>query len=478
MNPLIASVICVMVVGTLFYLDRDKTVRVSGALWLPGLWIGIIGSRPLSTWFGISQVGYTETESNPFDAAIFGILIIAALGVLIYRARRTQILLQANWPVVIYFLFGLVSLSWSYHPSSALKHWVKAIGDVAMVLVVVTDAQPVTAVRRLVSRLGMVLFPTSVLFIKYFDVIGRGYTDDGLRMNTGVTTNKNSLGLLVLVISLVVLWNVRSLFVHRDDPNRGRRLLAQGTILTFGLVLFWMADCSTGKACFALGSLLIIVLNFSQIRRQPARVHALFLVILCVAGAAFLLGGQADVAKALGRQSNISGRTDIWKAVIPAVPNSLIGAGFESFWESPSVEVFQKTLLDSGWYPPLVRILNEAHNGYIEVYLNLGWTGLTLISLILVGGYRRAYKAFQRQPELGSLFFAYIAVAAMYSLTEAGFRVMCLSWIFLLLVIFGATGVTVGMVGRDVLRSRRQKRQTGVRSAPAPTLQGWQAVSR
>ena len=459
MTPFIAGIFCAFGIAALLYLDRERTVRVSNALWLPGLWIGIVGSRPLSSWFGAGQVSYAETESSPFDAAVFGVLIIIAIGVVVRRASRTRTLLLANWPILMYFIFGLISLAWAYHPDIALKHWIKAIGDVAMVLVVATDAHPVAAIRRLVSRLGMLLFPTSVLFIKYFDAIGRGYTDAGLRMNTGVTTNKNSLGLIVLVISLVVLWNVRSLLVHRDEPNRGRRLLAQCTLLAFGVLLFWMADCSTGKACFVLGSLLIIVLNFRQIRRQPALVHALCLGILVAAAAAFFLGGQADVAEALGRKSDMSGRTDIWKAVISAVPNSLVGAGFESFWDSPSVQVFQKTLLDAGWYPPLVKVLNEAHNGYIEVYLNLGWTGICLIAFILVGGYLRAYRAYQRHHELGGLVFSFVAVGIVYSLTEAGFRFMCPSWIFLLLAVFSATAVTAGFVGRDESKSRQHMRK-------------------
>jgi O-antigen ligase len=159
----------------------------------------------------------------------------------------------------------------------------------------------------------------------------------------------------------------------------------------------------------------------------------------------FLSWGQADIANALGRQSNFSGRTDIWDAVLPAVPNSIVGAGFESFWMSPSVQIFQRTLLASGWYPPLVKVLNEAHNGYIEVYLNLGWIGVCLITLILIDGYGRAYRAFRRSPELGSLFLSYIAIGAVYSITEAGFRFMCPSWIFLLFAIVSASAVTVGL---------------------------------
>jgi len=432
----------------LWYLDRERTVRVSKALWLPGIWIGIIGSRPLSAWFVSGPTTYVQTEGSPLDAAIFGVLVALAIGVVIRRKNRTRALLRDNWPIMIYFVFGLASLVWSYHPDITFKHWFKAIGDVAMVLVITTDAQPMAAIRRLGSRLAMLLFPTSVLFIKYYDSIGRGYTDSGSLMNTGVTTNKNSLGLIVLVISLVVLWNVHSLLVQRDAANRSRRLWAQGTLLALGLLLFYMADCSTGKACFVLGGFLIIALNLRQIRRHPARVHVLCALILVAAAFMFLLDGQTGVANALGRQSNISGRTEIWDAVIPTVPNPLVGAGFESFWVSPSVLTFQRTLLDWGWFPPLVKVLNEAHNGYIEVYLNLGWIGVSLIALILLGGYWRAYKAFRRDQRIGSLFLAYIAVGAVYSITEAGFRFMCPSWIFLLLAVFGASGITAGLFER------------------------------
>ena len=272
-------------------------------------------------------------------------------------------------------------------------------------------------------------------------------------MNTGVTTDKNALGLIVLMVSLVVWWNVRLLLIHKDEPNRGRRLLAQGILLAFGLALFWMAQCSTGKACFILGSFLIVASNLRAIRKRPKRVHVLCLTILLVAGGTLLFGGQAEVVNALGRQSNMSGRTDIWAAVIPAVPNSIVGAGFESFWISPNVRIFQRTLLNLGWYPSLVEVLNEAHDGYIEIYLSLGWIGVCLIALILIGGYRRAYKAFQRDPELGSLFLAFVAVGMVYNVTEAGFRMLNPAWIFLLLAIVSASGVAVGFFGSEKPKS-------------------------
>jgi len=379
-----------------------------------------------------------RTDGSPVDAAVFGILLAAAVVVLVFRGTQVRTLLRGNWPILIYFAYCLVSVAWSYHGDIALKRWIKAIGDLAMVLVIATDAHPMAALRRLVSRIGFLLLPTSVLFIKYYGDLGRGYTSDGLLMNVGVTTNKNSLGLTVLVVSLVAFWNVRWLLLHKDEPNRGRRLVAQGVLLAFGLNLFVLAQSSTCKACFLLGSFLIVVSNLRAIRRRPARVHVLCLTILIIAAFTLLLG-QAEVAKALGRESSMSGRTDIWAAVIPAVPNSIIGAGFESFWISPNVSILQRTLLARGWYPPLVEDLNEAHNGYLDVYLNLGWIGVCLIAIILFRGYKRAFTSFRRDPEVGSLFLAYIASAVFYNLTEAGFRMLNPAWIFLLLAVVNAT---------------------------------------
>jgi len=167
--------------------------------------------------------------------------------------------------------------------------------------------------------------------------------------------------------------------------------------------------------------------------------------MIVLAGAfSLLFAGQEGVTHALGRQSNLSGRTDIWAAVISAVSKPIIGDGFESFWISPDVTKVWKGL--SGWWDPTG--LNEAHNGYIEVYLNLGWVGVGLISLILITGYRRAVVAFQLNQALGGLMLAYLIVAVVYSITEAGFRMLDPIWIFLLLSVVSVSGIAaVGHIG-------------------------------
>ena len=49
---------------------------------------------------------------------------------------------------------------------------------------------------------------------------------------------------------------------------------------------------------------------------------------------------------------------------------------------------------------------------------------MCLVSLILIGGYRNAAAAFRLNPSIGGLMLAYIIAAAVYSITEAGFRML------------------------------------------------------
>ena len=289
MGAPLAFLICSIGVAGLFYLNRDKSVRNSKALWLPVIWLGIAGSRPVSAWFGMGGGAgrnlASTLDGSPTDAAVFLVLVVIGLIVLFHRKKKARVFLAANIPVIIFFLYCLLSITWSPFPGPAFKRWIKAIGDLVMVLIIVTDGEPIAALRRLYSRLGFILFPVSIVLIRYTD-LGRGFDPDGNPMNTGVTTNKNSLGLILFTVALGTLWNVRSLLNHKDDPNRGRRLLAQCTLLAFELALLEMSHCATAVACFILGGGLMLATSLHAIRKRPGRVRALCLVVVLAGGSA------------------------------------------------------------------------------------------------------------------------------------------------------------------------------------------------
>lgn len=445
MGASLALLICSIGVLGLFFLDRDKSVRNSKALWLPVIWLWIVGSRPVSGWFGTGGGGNLAStlDGSPTDAAVFEALIIAGIVVLCQRGNRTVRILKLNGPILAYFLYCLLSTAWSPIHGPAFKRWIKDVGDLVMVLLVVTDIQPIAALQRLYSRVGFILLPFSVAFIRYTDM-GRGYDPDGNPENTGVATNKNSLGLIVLVVSLGALWNVRTLILDRKAPNRTRRLVAQSTLLAFGIALLQMAHSATCVFCFVLGAGLMFTTDLGAIRRRPARVHGLCLGILIAGVLIILSGGQSLVTSTLGRDSTFSGRTDIWRASLNAADSPIFGTGFESFW---NVNIEKVAAGLPGYWE--IHNLVSAHNGYIEVYLDLGLVGICLIGLIIITGYRRAIRALYRERGIGSLMLAYILSAVFYNITEVGFRVLAPNWIFLLLAVISASGVAAGLIGRE-----------------------------
>jgi O-antigen ligase len=147
-------------------------------------------------------------------------------------------------------------------------------------------------------------------------------------------------------------------------------------------------------------------------------VHLLVLSALIVAGVALFAG--AGLVEALGRDSTLTGRTDLWKLLLSVNQNPWLGAGFESFWLGDRLHRIWDML---PWRA------NEAHNGYLEVYLNLGLIGLAVLVVVITTGYKRVILGLRHDPSLGSLRLGYFVATIVYSFTEAAFREMGPTWI-------------------------------------------------
>ena len=178
MSSSLATLAYIAGIAGLFFLNRDDSVRTSKALWLPVAYLWILGSRPVSVWLGqgVADTNNTQLDGSPIDAAFFGVLLIAVICVLVHRGRRVLTFLEANWPILIYFAYCLSSILWSDYPGVAFKRWFKATGDVMMILIVLTDEQPVAALRRLFSRIGFILMPLSFWLSNTFRILGEAMT--------------------------------------------------------------------------------------------------------------------------------------------------------------------------------------------------------------------------------------------------------------------------------------------------------------
>jgi O-antigen ligase len=130
--------------------------------------------------------------------------------------------------------------------------------------------------------------------------------------------------------------------------------------------------------------------------------------------AAELTFGLTDhLVELLGRDPTLTGRTEMWKELMNFDINPVLGAGFDGYWEGERLDI----MWDRHWWKP-----NQAHNGYIEIYLDLGLMGLFLLIGVLATTYRKSYVELLRSFEWGQFRLGFLPAVVIYNWTEAAFK--------------------------------------------------------
>jgi exopolysaccharide production protein ExoQ len=417
--PSLATIVFAAGIYGLFWLDRDREARTSPALWIPVVWVFIAGSRMVSQWLQLVsgiQSPDQYLDGSPLDRLILTCLLGAGVIVLVARGKQLGSLFAANWPIVLFFSYCATSVLWSDFPGVAFKRWTKALGDFVMVLVVLTEPNTSAALKRLFARTGFLLIPLSVLLVKYYPELGRGYDPWTWQpFYGGVAIGKNGLGYVCLVFGLASLWRFLSTFTDEGDQWKMGSRIAHGVVLAMALWLFWLANSATSLACFLVGGAFLFMMSMRGLARTPAAPHVVIGSVAFLALLVLLLDAGTGLVQAMGRDTTLTGRTQLWDQLGRMVVNPVLGAGFESFWLGERIEKLWRMY----WWHP-----RQAHNGYLEIFLNLGWIGVALIGVMITWGYRNISATFRSDPGAGRLKLAFFVVALIYNVTEAAFKTM------------------------------------------------------
>jgi exopolysaccharide production protein ExoQ len=427
---LIATVLVIIGIIGLFRLDRYPEARTSKALWVPVIYLLINSSRPVGAWFAgpTKPIAVDGIYSDPLGQAIDLVLLALALAALIARGKKVGSLLRTSGPILLFFSYAGLSILWSDFPYVTFKHWFKGLEDIVMVLVVVTDGDPVMAVKRLLTRAGFILIPLSLLFSMYYPSLGRVFTKSYEAEYVGVTEQKNQLGIICMIFGLASLWCILKAYRDRGSSARRRQLLVHGAMLGIAIWLLTMSHSLTSSMCLILAGTVMALVSRRSSGAESARVHFLSAAAMCCALIPLFLA--RSLVESFGRDATLSGRTEIWQSVIGLVQNPWLGAGYETFLMGPRLVELRKLYQNS---------FQEAHNGYLEIYLNLGWIGVSLFAFLLITGYQKVVAAVRREPTVGSLSLAFLIAVAINGLTEAPFRMMTATIFFLLWAIMGAS---------------------------------------
>jgi exopolysaccharide production protein ExoQ len=425
----IASCLTLAFIAFLFRRDIRQRPDVSGALWLPLIWLLIGCSRGLSLWlniFGLPVSGAVSVEEgSPLDAWFFFCLIALGSCVLVKRQVRVSEVVQDNRWLIIFLLYCFISVAWSDFPFVAFKRWIKILGHPIMALIILTEPNLDQAVKTLLKRCAYVIVPVSILFIKYYPELGRGFDPwTGEPFNTGITTNKNMLGADCLILGYFFFWYLLQTWqTDRSIWRRNELRLIAGFLIGIWW-LFLKAHSATPLTSLCVGILVVLFVGSRLINKNVIGTYLLTaLVLLVVAELAFGISGR--YSEALGRGSELTGRTGLWKSLLGLHTNAILGTGFESFWlgERP------RQLEGIFFFIP-----NEAHNGYLEIYLTLGLIGLFLLVGLFIATFWKIRLELFRNFEWARFRLGFFCAIILYNWTEAAFKTVSAIWFLFYIV--------------------------------------------
>jgi O-antigen ligase len=129
-------------------------------------------------------------------------------------------------------------------------------------------------------------------------------------------------------------------------------------------------------------------------------------------GAGLVRSLVAAGISASGRDLTLTGRTDLWADLLDiAAESPIFGVGYGSFWIGNTHNLWERHL----WGP------TQGHNGYIDVYLELGAVGLLILAAVIIRGYLATLDRMTTNFGQGALHFAWLTVIVIHNVTESSY---------------------------------------------------------
>jgi exopolysaccharide production protein ExoQ len=350
-----------------------------------------------------ARTGDGVTESS--WVRLLWVPVYLLTGFLLGRRLKTVGAMVSGNPLVLALIgMTLFSAAWSLSPEDTLRRVFGLVGTTLFGLYL-ADRFPAFSLMRLLSMALIVAMGLSVLTGVLLPDYGTMPYDGGSAWR-GVFSHKNSLGLAMLLAIVV--------FVCSSRWDRARRpFYWAATVAALGLLY------QTRSFTPVLVAMIVLpVFSLLELNRRPSvfvRAAAVLAGLCVVIALLLLVMGLEGFFASAGKDFTLTGRTVIWTLVWSFIQDRFwLGYGYQSFWLKGTNSTAGSVWDHIEWE------FQEAHNGYLEVWLGLGAVGMMLFILLLVRSFGSAFEQYRmsRLPD-SSWPLTFLVLFLLINVTES-----------------------------------------------------------
>ncbi|MDF3808877.1 MULTISPECIES: O-antigen ligase family protein [Rhodopseudomonas] len=331
----------------------------------------------LFTFIGISPLGNTSPTARvegslPDRLVVLTMTAVALLILLHHRSAAVQIV-RDNIVIFSALAFLQLSVLWSDYPQLTIRRAVLTLlgGVIAMAIAV-----SVKSLRSFHTLLFLTLFGV-ILANLAATALWPALTISEIGVH-GIYSQKNVAGMVAMLSLIIcVTWIAGSASL----PQIAFGLFAAAIISFFLLI-------TSSKTSIALAALALGLGGMFWLASGIGRRFVLVMLALAMLGIAGLLVlfviNDFDAMRVLGLfvgDTSFTGRDELWAfAWRKASERMWLGHGYGAFWDVGLVNDPLTKLEPGTWLGDVQKgIINQAHNGYLELWLQIGLPATCLV---------------------------------------------------------------------------------------------------
>jgi exopolysaccharide production protein ExoQ len=364
----------------------------------------IFVSSDLQTLESMTLAAEARPENRIFWPAIATISVVLAV-------QNRSRLGRPAWPPHIiclcaYLAFAGASVLWAFSPESSFTRFVQEM------MIVTSIVFPAMLAARTADMMrGLFLCFVFALILNVFFILDGSVTiaSYGSRLLNigyqGYFEGKNYLGECAVIALLLSL--------HEILYSGWRRALGI-IVVALAIVLVLISD---SKTAFGLAIISPLLAKLTLIARRITRISPA-VILLSIPLCFGLLSSVSNfnmqrLSYMLYGDSTLTGRTIIWDfAQYEIGRRPLLGWGYRSFWLVPDSPAITDA---AGW----VKTMPNAHNGYYDTMLELGYVGLALLVVFIIATLHAVGRVADRDPARAWLVLSLALFIILYNFFES-----------------------------------------------------------